>query len=269
MPAAAAAGIAIALTAGPAAAAEEAREPMLVVIRASAPVRGAFVRLREVADLPNDPHRLREFAGEILLGFSPGTGAVREIAAEDVATRLREAGLAPDLFSINGARRTAVFLDEGTQALPGDGEGTLGVESESSLLRRAAAARSEAPPPAARREVRRPAPLVARVEGRAKADRDRESVRAPAPRSARDPGTNGASGGSGLEDHDLEKGEVLVLRTSGQALFLEEPVRVLGGGPSPDLIEVQNIRTGKKLLARVVDRGVVARAETPPPGERE
>jgi hypothetical protein len=265
----AAAGLALALF-GRGTAAGEAADPMLVVLRSNAPVKGVFIQLGDVADLPNDPHRLREFARDILLGFAPGSGAVRELGADEIAVRLREAGIPEALFCVKGAPRIAVFAQDGRDAagggageLPATQGGDAGADDgPPARVQRAAAARSFEPPPPPKREARRPATPAARAEAPARPPA-REGGKLTTAKAARDVAT-----GPGLEGREPEKGEILVLRTTGQALSLEEPVRVVGSGPTPDVLEVQNIRTGKKLLARVLDRGVVVRAEGPAGGER-
>ncbi len=98
--------------------ASEDREPMLVVLRPSAAVESSFVRLADIADIPNDPRRLRAYAGEILLGFAPERGGLREIGIEEVEARLRESGLSARSFRVEGAARAVVVPADGIAGAP-------------------------------------------------------------------------------------------------------------------------------------------------------
>jgi len=62
----------------------------------------------------------------------------------------------------------------------------------------------------------------------------------------------------------VDKADTVVLRKVGRTLILEEPARVLEAGAPGDRVEVQNLRTGKKLRARVDGPGAVT-----PVDERE
>jgi len=180
-------------------------EPVWVVLRATAASTGPFVRLGEVADLPNAPPRLKEFLEGLFLGLAPDPGGLREIDGGEVAARIQELGLPADLVRVKGSPRATVFVEaQAATASPG------GKPPESAKARPAA----------------RPGP--------ARAER--------APREAKPA---------------VEKGSAVTLRRAGRALIIEELARAHSAGSEGDVIEVQNLRTGKKIPARVVGPGVV------------
>ncbi len=210
---------------GPEGMAEEKDSPMLVVLRDSAAVPGPFVRLGDVAQLPNDPFRLRRYASDLLLGFAPERGSMREIDSREVAARLRQAGIGERRFLIKGAARTSVLPAE-------------------PVAERAAAARSTAPALGSGpdRGVDRS------VEGRSAAG---PVARAPVRKGSASAPTDALPG----PDAAVLKDSRVVLRSVGSALVLEEPAVALTAGDIGGLIEVQNVRTSQRLVAKVVGKG--------------
>jgi hypothetical protein len=238
-----------------------AAEPeLLVVLRATSAVAGPFVRLGEIADLPGGPARLRAFASEVLLGFAPGHGDVREIESFEVEARLGESGLAGGRFLVKGAPRVSVFI--AGDGAPGDARfPEKAVASEAPEKDRPNAG------PRGGRTARRNAsevlsagatrPLAA--EAPAGSGRPRNEPRPPgeARPAGRTRSGSGEPAGKERPTGGVDKGDTVVLRKVGRTLILEEPARILEAGGPGDRIEVQNLRTGKKLRARVDGPGAV------------
>jgi len=226
-----------------------AREPMMVVLRSSAPSVGPFVRLSEIADIPNDPFHLREYAGAILLGLSPGPDVLREIEARTVEARLREAGIAEDHFSVRGASKTTVFCyqnQDGTGRDHGNGKGRAGAIPGGGGIGRTG--------PAGRF-----LPLSHPAGGAAEAGRSaspqKASFRRAAPAMAGE-STRFADQGIDLS-RGVEKGDRVIIRIKGRALILEEPGKAQENARPGQIVEVLNQRSGKKMLARLIGDGVV------------
>jgi hypothetical protein len=230
----------------------EGREPMLVVLKGTAASAGPFVRLAEIAELPNDPHRLRRRAGEIFLGFAPRSGEVREIDSAEVAARLKEAGLAEDRFQVKGAPRVSVFTGEGP---PGEGSGSPSRAGQTPAAGSSRGPASGPRPSSPRSQPARPQTPASRVSGGAES-----------PARASGPGGPPAASDPPLL---VEKGVTVTIRTRGQALVMEEPGRALSSGAEGELVEVQNLRTGRKVMARISGSGVVVPAERTAEGQGE
>jgi len=198
--------------------AEEEDGPMLVVLRENAAVHGPFVSLGDVAQLPNDPFRLRRYAGDLLLGFAPERGSMREIDAREVAARLREAGIAERRFLLKGAARTSVLPAEPTAQ--GTVAGRFNVPQQL----------PEDHPSTARPEARSTAPALNRPRRS-----HPEAPSEPVPVVLKD--------------------SRVVLRSVSRSLVIEEPGLALAAGAIGELIEVQNVRTSQRLAAKVVGKG--------------
>jgi hypothetical protein len=175
---------------------------ILVVLRTSAPIRAPFVALEDIAEiaLPREAAGralpLRDFVGRVFLGFAPGDGELRRIGREEVRERLRETGLQPGSFQVEGAEETLVHRGE---APPGAAAGSGGEAA------RHAPAEGEAPPPA----------------------------------------------------REVEAGASVLLRQDLGLVQVEEPCKAMGSADRGGLVEVQVSRTGKRIVARVLAKGVV------------
>jgi hypothetical protein len=206
---------------------DPARDPgrILVVVRATAGAHGPFVRLDEVAELAGSPSPLLSRTAGILLGFSPEVGALRRIEAAEVEARILEAGIPADRFQLIGASRTEVFAGI---AAPAEDRAGIG----------------DRPPPApATRPLPAPPPKRPRAEPPSRANTGKSP--APAAPVAPPPGSG------------VEKGQTVVIRSSGPALLLEESGRALASAGLGETVEVTIARTGRKLAARVAGPGTV------------
>ena len=110
-----------ALSAAPLAPAEA--DPLSIVLRSFAAAPAPFVLLADVADLPQEGHPLRNRTADLFLGFTPEPGSWREIRAEEIAARVREAGLAASWFRLEGAPSVWVVAGPRPEKPPVSGTG--------------------------------------------------------------------------------------------------------------------------------------------------
>jgi hypothetical protein len=288
---AAAAILVSALVQAPAAEGLRAEGQIRIALRSEATAGGPFILLDEIADLSSGPPGLRAFAGAILFGFSPEEGAKREIGASEVEARLRQSGIPDGWYTIEGAPRASVSAEEtgGEDSPDGRIGGTAGSEETAPAEEKEDEVAAPAKSPSAPEGGRLPAVRDARPavrEGRAplqmrpisiedvrKSFKNREPLpaRKAAPVAApRSPASTRASGQAAASERlpaetnppagrgfSVAKGEPVMISTDGEAMILSEAGQALEAAEAGEVLLVKNLRTGRKVLGRLVARGTV------------
>lgn len=273
---------------GSAASAGEDRDALMIVLRASARVQGGFVRILDLADLPGGPMYLRDHVGGILLGFTPDPGCLREISSDDVASRIRESGIEAERFALKGAPRCAVFLEELAPQAASPREaadrnrtpvGATGSSRPSTPARRPTGddagssiwqmAMQKLGTPEAGKPAQPPLRRGPAVKSKDPAAGRSKPSSSTAPSAKILDGTPASSPTGQAPSTGVEKGTPVSIRRSGRSLNLEDPGLALGSASLGGTVEVKNLRTGKKVLARVDGPGTVVPWEATAVGEDE
>lgn len=254
-----------------------------VSLRQQAEPTGKLIRIQDVARVEGDSPRLVERVGCVLLGASPPPGDLKTIARNYIKARLHEEGLNLSDISVCGEERVAIFTPPTKVAEPPVQKPAVAAAEICPADDVIAAIRARAA-----RELRRSEDVLEiELLSFQWTKRPPEDVQPKFSSASR---VGGASPGRGLYSVEAVMGgqicaralvwaEVVVAQQVASAprarplvkagdtvtvvieragFKLAEQMRARSGGCVGEIIQVENLRSGKTVLARVIDERLVA-----------